>query len=191
MIMLELNLTSPSKKQKLHALIKFLFIKEYAEILILTACMLAMLSVSAWLLLSNSVNDLSNSTLLVNKDFSSYNQEIRTINKGVKSLWNASQNWKPITPQFYDVSQALPARVKLTAISLDRAQGKMQMAGIADTRDALLEFQQKLLGLPWIESAEIPNSDLFKKENVTFDLTATLKGAPKPLIRMKRSGSDS
>lgn len=175
MIDLSINLLSSTKKNKLKSLIKFLFVKEYLELVLLAACLLAIFDLAAFTIMTQVVNDLSNSSLLVTKDFSSLNREIASINKLLKSVSVSGSQFVPVTPWFAELVGILPADIRLTNFSIDRMAGTVSFSGLAATRETLVEFQKLLAALPWIKDVNVPHSQLLQKENVTFEITATLK----------------
>lgn len=175
MMQINLNLLSPAKKGKLLSLVKFLFIKENLELTTLTACLLAIMYLSGWYLLTNSLLDLAKSAILINRESTAYSQEIKNINRNIHSLKLATQNYTPILPKFTQIANDLPPNIKLAALYLDNAKKTLNIIGVALTRDDLLQYQKIISALPWVASISTPSSQLFLKDNVNFELEAKLK----------------
>lgn len=175
---LRLNLLSPHKREKLKSLVRFLFIKKLLEMGIFTVALLAITHLLGWLMLTQTVNDLASSSLLVNRDFTHYNQEIKKINTTFKQLTLAAQEFIPLTPKILDIANTLPPDIQLSSISIDRATNSLVISGTAKTRNALLNYSKELGTIAWIDTVSAPRSQLLQKENISFEIRATLKNFP-------------
>lgn len=176
--MILLNLLSPHKRARLKGLIRYLFIKELLELVLLTSALVALAYLFGWMVLTSFLNDLSISTTLVNRDYSSYNQEIVKINALIKKISLASDGYATLLPHLADLAKNLPDDIKLDSVTLNRRGQKITLAGTAKTRDALLNYQAVIKGVNWIGNFEIPPSQLFQKDNIGFEISASLKNFP-------------
>ncbi len=158
---------------------RFLFIREMLEMIILTASILAIIYLAGWLVLVQAINDLAASTLLVNKEFPKYNQDIKLINKAVRDFNSSAAGFTRILPDIQDIAKNLPGNIRLTALSVNRADNTVSLSGVAADRDALLNYVKIVNSIPWLEGAANPTSLLFTKENVPFDLKVKIKSARK------------
>lgn len=174
MIYSELNLLSPAKKARLRSLIKFLFLREHLELFVLTVTLLAIMHLVGWLMLSRLFSDLAASTLLINRDFANYNQEIRRLNQLVKTLDRSSRDFVLLSPILWELASILPATVELHAITVDRVAGQLVLLGTAKTRETLLTYQSQLGALSWLKEVNAPPSQLLQKENIDFKIRAAL-----------------
>ena len=102
MIIASLNLLSPSKKDRLEKLIKFIFIKNILETALIIFALLATALLWSWLLLVDRYDSLSQTSLLVNRTYSAYNQEIRQINRLIKDVNSASASYVTLSPTFWN-----------------------------------------------------------------------------------------
>lgn len=160
---------------------------------ILTCAVLAVTQLVGWLILTQTVSDLAQSTLLVNRETPPYVQEIRKINKLLKGIYSSGQDFDPVTPRILQIISTLPANVKLSSIIIDRDAGTVQLDGEAATRDALLNYENVLSAIPWISDVSTPASQLFQKENVGFEFQMKLKNAPRlrPLPKAASSANNN
>ncbi|KKP59539.1 MAG: hypothetical protein UR53_C0001G0039 [Candidatus Magasanikbacteria bacterium GW2011_GWC2_34_16] len=170
-----LNLIPPDKKNHLKNLVRFIFIREILEIIIFISAMLAISLLWSWMVLQDQFNNLANSAILVNRDYSKYNTEIRTINSAVKNISQSSQGYFPVSPKIADIIDTLPNDIKINSIEINRTQNKITIAGTALTREAFLNYQAVCQSIPWLEKVETPTSQLFQKENISFEIKANLK----------------
>ncbi|MFA6424283.1 MAG: hypothetical protein WCV83_03155 [Candidatus Magasanikbacteria bacterium] len=178
MLLSRINLIPPAKKGLLEKLIKFIFFKEMIEIVLLVAAFLSVILLWSWMTLQTQFNDLSQSAMLVNKEYSSYNQEIRKLNATIKQFVSANKGYAPLTPKLLELIQKLPNNIKISSLLIDRKTNIVTISGTAQTRDALLAYQASLKDYSWIDLVQTPTSQLFQKDNVSFEIKATTKNLP-------------
>lgn len=187
MLPIRLNLLPPPKRERLARVVRFLFLRELLEYLVFTSAVVGMVQLVGWLILTSVMQDLIQSSLLINRDSPKANQEIRQTNLLLKELAAAGAAYAPLTPRLTELAESLPPDIKLTALKLNRVDGSLLLAGTALSRAALLNYQQELRRYSWISQISVPTSQLFQKENIPFELRATLKGLP-PLFASPVAG---
>ena len=178
MSLIAINLLPTRKKENLQKLIRFIFFKEILEVVLLVAAFLAMTMLWGWILLQEQFNYLSQSALLVNKEFSRYNQEVRKINFTIKALNASSQKFSPLTPRLKELIDTTPSDIKISSLNINREVGTFQISGTAQTRDSLLNFQNILKNYDWLDNLETPTSQLFQKDNINFEIKGKTKNIP-------------
>lgn len=178
MLTLKLNLLSPQKKTKVSSLVRFLFTKEILEFVIFTCALLATIHLAGWLILTNTVNDLVASTLLINREAPGHSQEVKRINKIIKDFNASARDFLPLSPRLLEIIKALPPDIKINSLIISRSSQSFVLSGVAETRDSLLRYQKVIQSIPWIEGVANPTSLLFQKDNVSFDIKARLKNLP-------------
>jgi len=175
MLSLKLNLLSPQKRTGVTNLVSFLFTKEILEFVIFTCALLATIHLAGWLMLTSTLNDLTASTLLVNREVPGHSQEIKRINKIIKNFNDSANGYLPLSPRLLEIIRTLPSDIKINSLSINRVDQSFLLSGVAATRDSLLRYQKIIQSIPWIEGTANPASLLFQKENVSFDIKARLK----------------
>ncbi len=173
-----INLLPERKKDGLEKLIKFLFCKEILEVILLVATFLSVTLIWSWVILEDHFIALSQSALSVNKEFSHYNQEVRKINFTIRTLNTASADFSPIAPKIIDFINKLPKDIRLNSLDLSRENGTFSISGVAKTREALINFQTLLQSLDWLNQVDSPTSQLFQKQDISFDIKAKIKNIP-------------
>ncbi len=173
-----INLLSKEKRKRLEHLTKFIFIRDILEIVLLVYAILAITLLLSWLVLQENFNNLAGSSVLVNREYSKYNQEIRQVNTSIRNLNQAAKYYAPLSPKIAEIINTLPKDIKINSFELDQAQSKMVLSGTAVTRDALLNYQKILKQINWLENIETPTSQLFQKENINFEVKAKIIGLP-------------
>jgi len=175
MIRLDINLLPPRKKEKLKFLIKFIFTKEILELIIFFCAIAAIALIWSWLVLQQSLADLASASALVNRDYTSYNKDIRVINTLIKNINKSSAEYQAINPKLIELINNLPTNIKLVSLSLNRQTQTLELQGIASTREDLLNYQTTLKKISWLEEVSTPVSKLFQKTDITFEFKTKIK----------------
>ncbi len=169
------NLLSPPKKAKLENLVRFIFIKNMLEIVLITAAVLAISLVWSWIALQEDFNSLSESAIVVNQEFTAQNQEVREANQKLENFNNAGKGFKRMVPDLLIIANNLPKDITLNNLSINRNDSTLTISGLALTRQALLNYQEKLKEITWLENVASPISRLLQKENVPFEFKIKIK----------------
>lgn len=178
MTLLHLNLIDPDKRKRFKKLIRFLFLKELLEFILLTAAMLAIIHLLGLWVVTQTLSDLASSSLIVNREQTATNREVRRINKLTHDIIASGEDYTKITPRLIELIGLVPTNITIQLVSVDRTTNSFLLAGVADTRQALLDFQKVTQQITWIENVSTPTSQLFQKNNISFEIRANLKGFP-------------
>jgi Tfp pilus assembly protein PilN len=175
MMNIELSLLPVVKKNRLEYIINFLLIKDILELVILIGSILAATLIWSWIFLEKDFAALAESAAAVNREYYTYNQDVKDINNVVRNINLANQNFVPITPRLKELISSLPNDIKINSLHIDRRAQTLVITGTALTRSALLNYQNALNKISWITQVETPASQLFQKENINFEFKAKLK----------------
>ena len=175
MMNINLNLLPVAKKNRLEYITNFLLIKDILELVIIIGSVLAATLIWSWIFLENDFANLASSAAAINREYYTYNQDVKNINNLVRSINLANQNFVPITPKLKELISSLPNDIKINSLQIDRPAQTLIITGTALTRSALLNYQNILNQIPWITAVETPASQLFQKDNVNFEFKAKLK----------------
>lgn len=77
------------------------------------------------------------------------------------------------------IDQAAPSGIGFHTLNLSLATHALSLSGHADTRDELIAFQEALIALPSLSNVNSPITNLLKRDNIEFSMTATFT-APTP-----------
>jgi Tfp pilus assembly protein PilN len=177
---LHLNLLSPDKRKKFLNLVRFIFVKELLEITILVFSFITVIHLLGLLIISQTLADLSTSTLLINREQTAVDQEVRRINSLTKSVTLSGADFTIISERLQELFAVIPSTITLQVLDIDRKNNTILITGNAESRPALLNFQQILATIPWIKNVSTPKSQLFQKENVGFEIKGSI-ALPSPL----------
>lgn len=111
----------------------------------------------------------------ISQGYSFYNQEVETISQKTDKVNRAGSDYGTLTPRFWLLLEELPDNIKLKNLSLSLENNrKILLAGVATNRQALLDFEQTLLKIPWVEETALPKSQLLPKEDINFTIDVTV-----------------
>ena len=175
MLNLRLNLLSPYKINKIENLAHFIFIKGILEMVIFVCSLLSISLLWSWLVLQEDFTNIATTASTVNKEYATYNQEIRLVNQTMREVDLASNNYSAITPRLKEIADSLPGNIKLSSLQIDRLNKSISIEGTALTRDDLLKYQETLKNIAWIGQVDTPISKLLQKENINFSFTKKIK----------------
>ena len=91
------------------------------------------------------------------------------------NVYKSSSEYQPTTPYLKEIMKNLPTNIKLRTLYIDKKNKRVELAGIAKTRQGLLDYQKKLQEISWIDSVKSPTSKLFQKEDISFEFKIILK----------------
>lgn len=175
MMNIHLNLLPAAKKNRLEYILNFLLTKDILELVIIIGSVLAATLIWSWIFLENDFANLAASATAINREYYTYNHDVKNINDLTRNINLANQNFIPITSKAQDLIGSLPNDVKISSIQVDRRAQTLIITGTALTRSALLHYQDVLNGISWITQVETPASQLFQKDNINFEFRAKLK----------------
>ena len=172
---ININLLSVEKRERIKRLTYFLNTKNVLSWLIVIMAMIGTVLLWGTTVLIDGFKNLSESTNLINREYANYNTETKEINKTIHDFNIMSNNWRPSSALITELASNCPPDVKISSLSLNFVNKKIEITGTAKTRDALLNYQKSLEKIPWIGRIEIPSKQLFEKIDIDFDFNTNLK----------------
>ncbi len=192
MMNINFNLLPVAKKNRLEYITNFLLVKDILQLIILIGSILAATLIWSWIFLESDFADLTQSAASINREYFTYNQDVKNINNLTKDINFSNQNFIPITPKLTELINSLPNDIKINSLQIDRSAQTIIISGMALTRSALLLYQETVNKVSWIDQIETPVSQLFQKENINFEFKGklenfsikgdTVQPKPKPVV---------
>lgn len=175
MIPCRINLISPQKRQHLQTMVRFQFVKNILEIILIVTCVIGIALLGGEWVLGNYFSGLNITIASLQNRYADTNRTVKLINKKLEQIEFIQSKYRQITPLLPQITKALPDAINLTALNVDKKNKTMQMTGFAPSRGDLLEFQTQLEAADWVETVEIPVDQLTKKDNINFSFSVALK----------------
>lgn len=170
-----INLISPPKRKYLQTMVRFQFIKNILEVILIVTCVIGIAMLGGQWLLANYFKSLNSTIASLRNQYAETNQTVISINQKLAQIEFIQNSYSPITPLLPNIIQAVPDDVSLTALNLNSKGKQLYMAGLAVNRDDLLELQAKLEAISWVETVNIPIDQLTKKDNINFSFSVVIK----------------
>jgi len=105
--------------------------------------------------------------------------EIQTILKDVNpkieieaKLEDQMTAWSPVLKQ---ITATMPAGVALSQVSLAKEDQPLSLVGLAESREALVTFRENLSKQSFVDSLQLPSSNINQDNVINFTITITLK----------------
>ena len=174
MLPTRINLLSPQKPEYLKRMMRIQFLKSMLELVLFMVCVIALTFVAGWKLLDGHVKKISVLVTTVSKQHEETNNRVNTVNTILKQVYTIQDSYILWTPLLEQVIAGIPEDVHLTELTMRPGEKGVILRGTADTRQALLTLQEKLLAMTFLRDVEIPLSDLVQKDHVTFSISAAL-----------------
>lgn len=177
--MISLNLLSPEKKKKLKEK-ETLFAFRYAAYFCLVFLVINfLLFYGAKLYLDHKLtslkNEVSQTTLnLPSGQGTALNSTIEQINDNIILIASVQTDYTEWSDYLADFTALVPANISLTQLSLNQESGDIQISGHADLRDDFLKLKSNLDQTKIIADLNSPLSNLIKKDDVNFVLSAKI-----------------
>ncbi len=103
------------------------------------------------------------------------NAKMEELNKLLTFFDGAFNNQPAWTPVLEKLVSLSPAGVTWTEATGSMKEAKIEIKGVAATRDVLIQTIESLKAEPLIESVDSPLSNIVVKENIPFVITIKLK----------------
>ncbi len=175
MLPTRLNLLLPTKKKYLRRMIYVQFIKSVLETLLITVCISSMVILGGRWILQEHFNSLIENITSISNQHTGTNKIIIDINNVLKQTEEIQEKYIIWTPIIAEFMNSIPENITLSSINMNKEKKVYTISGIAENREALLNFQQTLEGLPSIIDAPVPISQLTTKESISFSINANLQ----------------
>ncbi|MCG2695545.1 PilN domain-containing protein [Candidatus Parcubacteria bacterium] len=172
--MLTLNLIPQKlkKEAKLGRLYKEL--KRIGYILIIAAIIIAITLLTAKLILQNNFNKIIEQTTLVAETSQTHNVKVRDINFQMSQISQVQNDFMELSLLVEDLAAKTPENIALSLVKINRVPPSINISGYADTREGLLSFKKNLEESPVYFDIQFPLQNILQKENVSFEMSATL-----------------
>lgn len=178
-----LNLIPPAYKDRLRVQRVYLLIKKMLMLIILYTIFLGIVLLVARFILVNNFIRITDETTLVTKVNREIERRINDLNKEIataKIIQNKTVPWAEFLVSF---AKLVPDGVVINSMTLaSEKNNRSIITGVAQTRDSLLSFENKLNQAPFIANIDLPFKYKQDKNNSLFTVTITVKFDKIPLF---------
>ncbi len=172
---IKINLLSNEKRKYLNRMIYIQFVKNTFISIVFVFCLSGMTLLGGQSVLQEYFNSVSSVLTMSNSVRSAENKQIQDVNNIIKrteALEAVNNLWAEKIVEF---GNAVPAGVTIKNMGIFKDRNEINISGLAQNRDALLELKENVSELDFIENMEIPLSQLTEKEDINFSITIKMK----------------
>lgn len=172
--MLTLNLISNEQKKEIKMKRLYEFLKKIFCVLLILTCLMAIVFLSAELILRDEFADTVQQTSLVTINSRGFDVKISNINHQVNTASSIQKNYTAWPPLIKEIAAKTPADIKLDSLAINGDKKTIQLKGAAKYRENLLEFKKQLEDSGKYKNIALPLQNILQKENVSFDISIEL-----------------
>ncbi len=166
--MLKLNLVSAELKKQIKLQHVYKMLRRANYVLIIITIFIAIVIMSAKVILQNNFNRVVAETTLITKNSQGFNERARNINSRLATLENVQNGFVPWSYFIEDVAKVIPDDIFLSVFKIDYKSNSLALRGRAISRDSLVIFKDNLEKKPYLNKINFPVSNLLEKENINF-----------------------
>lgn len=170
--MITLNLISPEKKQQFKLEQIYIVIKNLIIFVLLVSIIVATVLLATQVTLQNHFQRIVNETTLTTQYANTFSAEVREFNKIITAISEIQGGHTDWTSFIVNFSAMTPKEVDIKNMTING--DKILLKGFASSRDDLLELKNNFETSEMFTEIEMPIDDLLKKNNINFDIKATI-----------------
>lgn len=172
--MLRLNLVSIELRKQIKLQHIYKMLKRANYVLIIITIFIAIVILTAKLILQNNFNKIVEETTLITKNSQSFNDRARKINSYLISLGEIQNGFVPWSYFIEDIAKDMPDNIYLSLFKIEKNSGLLKLRGFAKDRDSLVALKDFLEKKTYLSDINFPVSNLLEKENIDFSLDIKL-----------------
>ncbi|MFH1226250.1 MAG: hypothetical protein V1684_03135 [bacterium] len=182
--MISLNLNSPHQKKQIRLNRLYHLLKGNLSFVLIISIVSAIILLVARNDLQKSYNDITAAATLLNQQIRGSNQKITIINEELNKIKKIQSQFIPWSNLLVYLTKNTPPNIQLNFLIIQTlpesqappAGGQWQITfkGLAKHRDDFLLFKEKLEKIELFDKVEIPLNQLTQKENLDFEIKASL-----------------
>lgn len=171
---------------------KHFFLEKLEHIFLVATFVLTvfMLFISTWLLILQQGLTQTRTILEIQKKrientlYGTRYQEVHTaltlFNEEINELSKVDQALFSVPDAFSEIETLVPSGVRITSYSFDDESLSIELTGVADTREHLLDFEKQLEDVAFVDSVLAPLSNYDEKVDVSFSIDLALSFSELP-----------
>jgi len=111
---------------------------------------------------------------ILSAEYVTVNNDIRQLNQQIGRVEALQRLAVSPSELLRDIATRTPSGVQVTGLDFDVKSQSMRLNGTAAGRDDLLAYEQTMRGSAFVKELQSPISNLFQKENISFQFLIVL-----------------
>ena len=174
MLPTRINVLPPEKQRHLQRMIRSEFIRSTLALMIIVAAIIGIALLGGRSLLQTYFGDLADTINAVTVNTKDKNSKITQANSRIQVASRVVDTYTYWPGILLPLSEALPETVIVNRMDIQMIDETATITGVADTRDALLNFGEKLRTISFVRTVDIPISQLTEREDISFTIRIIL-----------------
>ena len=171
--MIWLNLLSPAQKAALRTRLLYAMIERLMISLVIFALLAGALLLLVKAQLSKNLIEIQSRQILA-AEYVTVNESVRVLDQQLARVETLQKMAMSPSALLRDLAARTPSGVAVTSLRFEVTTGKMNVNGIAATRENLLAYEAALKGSPFVKQLESPISNLFRRTDAPFQFEIQL-----------------
>lgn len=177
--MIDLNLLSPERKKKLKEE-KIVFLLRVVSYTLVVFFIISLgLFYGTQIYLDQKLDKINQQITsfesnAANGNQSNFSATIKEINERIKKINGIQNNFIKWSSYLTEFTALIPENITLKEITINRETSVIQLSGRAPLRDDFLALESNLRNSALLKEIQSPISNLIKKEEIDFSLSATM-----------------
>lgn len=172
--MITLNLLPPIQKIYIKQAGIYTALQNFLAIILIVAIIISFLLVGARIILQNNFYNLITHSSLSLNDTQGFDSKIRNVNEKLKVVQEIQNEFTKWSSFLIAVNDLVPENIQLNLLAINQEAKTISIEGNAKLRDDFLKFKENLQNSSLLSEIESPLSNLVKKQDIDFRITAKL-----------------
>ena len=177
--MSDLNLLSPQSKREIRSIRTFYIIKTISFRIISLLLIIGTVLLFSFFLLNEQTKSLDlqieqELEIKEKEKIASIGEATKDLNQQLNLASTIQDNYILWTGFISNFTHQVPGGIEINTLNFDNSTSSFSVTGIADSRETLLDFERQLNQSIYFENVVSPISNLTQKENIRFDISASL-----------------
>ncbi|MFH1522274.1 MAG: hypothetical protein ABIE43_00465 [Patescibacteria group bacterium] len=172
--MLKLNLVSQELKNEIKLRHIYEMLKKANYILIAVTFFVAIVILTAKIIMQNNFNEIVEQTTLITKSSQARNTRVKEVIAKIDYIDKVQNDFIAWSFLFEDIAENVNDDVSFNFIEVNKERNEAIFKGIAKTRDGLLNLKKGLESSKVFINIDFPIQNILEKENINFEIKAGL-----------------
>lgn len=175
MIQINLNLLSPQQKRELKIKRIYITIKEMVMLVLLFTCISAILLLVSRYFLEEQLAMLMDKNATAIRVGEEINKKVIIINEKINNAYSIQQKFRHWSRLMIVIAEITPNNIAYNSIKIYPEKSMIELQGIAKSRQALIDFKERIGKNEFFSEIDLPLTDLLARENNSFTIRANIK----------------
>ncbi len=166
-----LNVMSKQKQGHIKRMLLMGFVQNTIAVLFIVLAIFSIFALFSQVFLQSYFADVALQSIRTQNPTRKINERVQSINTTIQTASAIQKNYHHWSPLVVLLTNILPPSVTVDSVQFQYTKARLNIAGTAPSREALLELKTSLESLEQIDTVTIPLNDLTKLDHIDFTLS--------------------